>query len=85
MLADLYGLLNVNTARVRAELAKHTTEIRTQLSRSRLAIVPGYSHYNLIGSPEVPEIIQKFLADPLTNSPRGAAAASQVAPVRDKE
>ena len=27
----------------------------TQLSKSRLAIVPGYSHYNLISSPEVPE------------------------------
>lgn len=41
----------------------------TQLSKSRLAIVPGYSHYNLINSPEVPEIIGKFLADPLTNPP----------------
>jgi hypothetical protein len=27
-LADLLGLLNVDTARARAELAKHTTEIR---------------------------------------------------------
>jgi pimeloyl-ACP methyl ester carboxylesterase len=41
----------------------------TQLSKSRLAIVPGYSHYNLITSPEVPQIIGKFLADPLTNPP----------------
>jgi pimeloyl-ACP methyl ester carboxylesterase len=50
----------------------------TQLSRSRLAIVPGYSHYNFITSAEVPEIVGKFLADPLTGPPSGAAAASQV-------
>jgi pimeloyl-ACP methyl ester carboxylesterase len=54
--------------------------INTQLSKSRLAVVPGYSHYNLIASPEVPQIVGKFLADPLTNPPVGAAAASQVAP-----
>jgi len=49
----------------------------TQLSRSRLAIVPGYSHYNFITSPEVPQIIGTFLADPLTNPSAGAVAASQ--------
>jgi pimeloyl-ACP methyl ester carboxylesterase len=49
----------------------------TQLSISRLAIVPGYSHYNFITSPEVPQIIGKFLADPLTQPPAGAVAASQ--------
>jgi pimeloyl-ACP methyl ester carboxylesterase len=49
----------------------------TKLSKSRLAIVPGYSHYNFITSQEVPQIIGKFLADPLTNPPSGAAAASQ--------
>jgi pimeloyl-ACP methyl ester carboxylesterase len=49
----------------------------TQLSKSRLAIVPGYSHYNFMTSPEVPRIIGKCLADPLTNPPAGAAAASQ--------
>jgi pimeloyl-ACP methyl ester carboxylesterase len=48
----------------------------TQLSKSRLAIVPGYSHYNFIGSPEVPQIVDKFLADPLTNPPSATAAAS---------
>ena len=52
--------------------------LNTQLSTSRLAVVPGYSHYNLIASPEVPQIVGKFLADPLTNAPTGAAAASQV-------
>ena len=51
----------------------------TQLSKSRLAVVPGYSHYNFITSPEVPRIVGKFLADPLTDAP-GAAAASRVAP-----
>jgi pimeloyl-ACP methyl ester carboxylesterase len=54
--------------------------LNTQLSMSRLAVVPGYSHYNLIASPEVPRIVAKFLADPLTNPTAGAAAASQVAP-----
>ncbi len=57
----------------------------TQLSTSRLAIVPGYSsHYNFITSPEAPEIIHKFLADSLTNPPAGAAAASQAAPAPKK-
>jgi pimeloyl-ACP methyl ester carboxylesterase len=54
--------------------------LNTQLSKSRLAVVPGYSHYNFTASPEVPQIIGKFLADPLTNVPAGAVAASQVAP-----
>ena len=52
----------------------------THLSTSRLAIVPGYSHYNFMTSSEVPRIIRTFLADPLTDPPAGAAAASQVAP-----
>jgi pimeloyl-ACP methyl ester carboxylesterase len=56
----------------------------TQLSKSRLAIVPGYSHYNFITSPEVPLIVGNFLADPLTNPPSGATAASQAAPAPDK-
>ena len=50
--------------------------LNTRLSRSRLAIVPGYSHYNFIASPEVPQIVDRFLADPLTDAP-GAVAASQ--------
>jgi pimeloyl-ACP methyl ester carboxylesterase len=49
----------------------------TQLSKARLAIVPGYSHYNFITSTELGPIIDKYLADPLTNPPAGAAAASQ--------
>jgi hypothetical protein len=58
--------------------------LNTQLSTSRLAVVPGYSHYNFISSPEVPQIVGKFLADPLTIPPTGAAAASQVAPAPEK-
>jgi pimeloyl-ACP methyl ester carboxylesterase len=54
--------------------------LNTRMSKSRLAVVPGYSHYNFISSPEVPQIVGKFLADPLTNPPERAAAASQVAP-----
>jgi pimeloyl-ACP methyl ester carboxylesterase len=59
--------------------------LNTQLSKPRLAVVPGYSHYNFITSAEVPQIIGKFLADPLTNAPAGAAAASQVAPPPEKK
>jgi pimeloyl-ACP methyl ester carboxylesterase len=58
--------------------------LNTQLSKSRLAIVPGYSHYNFLSSPEVPQIVGKFLADPLDNAHTGAAAASQVAPATQK-
>ena len=56
----------------------------TQLSKARLAIVPGYSHYNVVNAPELAPIIDKYLADPLTNPPGGAAAASQAAPERTK-
>jgi pimeloyl-ACP methyl ester carboxylesterase len=56
----------------------------TQLSKSRLAVVPGYSHYNFLSAPEVPQIIDKFLADPLTNPSAGATAASQAAPAAGK-
>lgn len=51
--------------------------MNTQLSRSRLAVVPGYSHYNLLSSPEVPQIVGKFLADPLAEAGQGAAATSR--------
>jgi pimeloyl-ACP methyl ester carboxylesterase len=59
--------------------------LNTQLSKSRLAVVPGYSHYNFITSAEVPQIIGKFLGDPLTSAPLGAAAASQAAPPPEKK
>jgi pimeloyl-ACP methyl ester carboxylesterase len=54
--------------------------LNTQLSKSRLAVVPGYSHYNFLSSPEVPELVGKFLADPLTNQPTGATPPSQAGP-----
>ena len=65
--------------------AKEPGWLNTQLSKSRLAVVPGYSHYNFITSAEVPQIVGKFLTDPLTNTPAGAAAASQVAPPPEKK
>lgn len=49
--------------------------VNTQLSQSRLAVVPGYSHYSFLSSPEVPQIVDKFLDDSLTN-PSGIAAAA---------
>ncbi len=52
--------------------------MNTQLSKARLAIIPGYSHYNFITSVELAPTIEKYLADPLTNPTSGAAAASQV-------
>jgi pimeloyl-ACP methyl ester carboxylesterase len=52
----------------------------TQLSRARLAIVPGYSHYNFVSATELAPMIDKYLADPVTNPPARAAAASQAAP-----
>jgi pimeloyl-ACP methyl ester carboxylesterase len=58
--------------------------VNPQLSASRLAVVPGYSHYNFISSPEVPQIVARFLADPLASSSAGAAAASQAGSDRSK-
>ncbi|HUB05490.1 MAG TPA: alpha/beta hydrolase [Myxococcales bacterium] len=51
--------------------------IDTKLSTSRLAVVPGYSHYDLLTSPEVPQIVGRFLADPITER-RDRSAASTV-------
>jgi hypothetical protein len=52
----------------------------TQLSRARLAIVPGYSPYHFVSAIELAPIVDKYLADSLPNPPAGAAAASQAAP-----
>jgi pimeloyl-ACP methyl ester carboxylesterase len=76
-IADFFALLGGGV--------KEPGWLNTQLSTSRLAVVPGYSHYNLLTSPEVPQIVGKFLADPLTNSPQAATAASQVSPAPDKK
>jgi pimeloyl-ACP methyl ester carboxylesterase len=43
---------------------KETGWIDPQLSKSRLAVVTGYSHYNLLSSEEVPQIVEKFLKSP---------------------
>ena len=39
-----------------------------------------YSHYNFASALEVAPIIDKYLADPLTNPSAGASAASKAAP-----
>jgi pimeloyl-ACP methyl ester carboxylesterase len=52
----------------------------TRFTNARLAIVPGYSHYNLISAPDLAPLVEKFLADPMQGAASGAAAASAVAP-----
>jgi pimeloyl-ACP methyl ester carboxylesterase len=37
----------------------------TRLSKARLAIISGYSHYNFAGAAELAPAIEKYLADPL--------------------
>ena len=54
--------------------------INTKLTNARLAIIPGYSHYNFMSSHEIAPIIEKFLVDPMKATSGGAAAASTVAP-----
>jgi hypothetical protein len=49
-------------------------------TQSRLDVVPGYTHYNFITSAEVPQLVGKFLADPLTNAPTDATPSSRAAP-----
>jgi pimeloyl-ACP methyl ester carboxylesterase len=46
----------------------------TKFTRARLAVVPGYSHFDFDTSTEVPPIIEKFLSDPrLSVSAAGAS------------
>lgn len=52
----------------------------TKLSRARLAVIPGYSHYNFVNAAELGPIISKYLADPLDDRNTDAVAASQAAP-----
>jgi pimeloyl-ACP methyl ester carboxylesterase len=76
-IADFFALLGGGV--------KEPGWVNTRLSKSRLAIVSGYSHYNFISSPEVPQIIGKFLDEPVTGVAAGAAAASQTsAPVEQR-
>src|SRR5260370_223849 len=48
--------------------------LNTQLSKSRLAVGPGYSHYNFIRPPEAPPIIGRVPAEPGPHRAAGAAA-----------
>ena len=43
----------------------------TKFTRARLAVIPGYSHYNLITSSEVALTAAKFLSDSLAGSSAG--------------
>ncbi len=51
----------------------------TQFTNARLAIIPGYSHYNFATAPELGPIIETFLADPLTTPQGGVPAAASKA------
>ena len=42
--------------------------IDTKFSRARLAIIPGYSHYNLGQGPEVAQVIERFLTQPTSTA-----------------
>jgi pimeloyl-ACP methyl ester carboxylesterase len=48
----------------------------TQFSKTRLAIIPGYSHYNLMSSAELPPLVERYLSGDM-NHTGGAAAASE--------
>lgn len=39
-----------------------------QFSRARLAIIPGYTHYNLGQAPEVAQVIERFLTQPTSSA-----------------
>jgi pimeloyl-ACP methyl ester carboxylesterase len=53
----------------------------TQFTNARLAIIPGYSHYNFGTAPELGASIEKFLDDSMTKpQDTGAAAASRSSP-----
>jgi pimeloyl-ACP methyl ester carboxylesterase len=42
--------------------------LEPQFSRARLAIIPGYTHYNLGQAPEVAQVIEKFLTQPTSQA-----------------
>jgi len=42
--------------------------IDTKFSQARLAIIPGYSHYNLGQAPEVAQTIERFLTQPTSTA-----------------
>jgi pimeloyl-ACP methyl ester carboxylesterase len=53
--------------------------VNTQLTKARLAVIPGYSHYNFMTSTELPPIIERFLATESMTDPGGGAAAASKA------
>jgi len=55
----------------------------TTFTNARLAIVPGYSHYNFMSSTELAPIIAKFLSETMTGPSIGVSAAASVAPARE--
>jgi pimeloyl-ACP methyl ester carboxylesterase len=56
----------------------------TKFTNARLAVIPGYSHYNFVTAPEIAPVVDKFLADPMTGTSTGAVAASSAAPAPEK-
>lgn len=55
----------------------------TKFTNARLAIIPGYSHYNFISANELPPIVERYLTSSLEGSQEGAAAASAASPARE--
>jgi pimeloyl-ACP methyl ester carboxylesterase len=56
----------------------------TKFTKARLAVVPGYSHYNFATALEIAPLVDKFLADPMTGTSTGAAAASTASPAPEQ-
>ena len=50
----------------------------TQLSKARLAIVPGYSHYNFVSAPELAPIIDKYLEEPVVSAAADLTSADGI-------
>jgi pimeloyl-ACP methyl ester carboxylesterase len=70
-IAEFYGLLGGGISEPGWQ--------NTKFTKARLAVIPGYSHYNFITSPEIAPLVEKFLAvaDLTKGQGLGAAAASQ--------
>lgn len=50
----------------------------TKFTQARLAIVPGYSHYNFVTAPEIAQLVEKFLRDPMRSVAHTAMGAAEV-------
>jgi pimeloyl-ACP methyl ester carboxylesterase len=85
--ADHDSLSQAHIAEFFALLGGGTTEPgwqNTKFTKARLAVVPGYSHYNFASAPEIGPIVDKFLTAPISGTSTGAAAASAASPMPDK-